>query len=159
MTLGPGSTELVLAFADDEHLIGQHHTEWIGIAPFLEEDLAITSIAQGELGHAARLYELLTHEIDTLAFFATRPRIGAAGLLSSRAPSGATPSSGTGSTIWPNATAGNQSPALAIPLGMARSMPDVAADLQAGRTERTEHFARVHADITEVLAIEPKGQW
>ena len=69
MTLGPASTELVLAFADDEHLIGQRHTEWIGIAPFLEEDLAMTSIAQDELGHPAGLYELLTHEIDTLAFF------------------------------------------------------------------------------------------
>lgn len=65
----PGSTEFVLAFADDEHVIGQRHTEWIGLGPFLEEDLAFTSIAQDELGHAAGLYSLVTDELDQLAFF------------------------------------------------------------------------------------------
>ena len=59
--------EHLLAFADDEHLIGQQHTEWIGTAPFLEEDLAFCSIAQDELGHAAALYELLG-DVDALAF-------------------------------------------------------------------------------------------
>lgn len=49
--------EYLLAFADDEHLMGQQHTEWIGVAPFLEEDLALSSIGQDELGHAALLYE------------------------------------------------------------------------------------------------------
>lgn len=53
-----GVTEFVLAFADDEHLIGQRHTEWIGVAPFLEEDMAFASIGQDELGHAAGLYEI-----------------------------------------------------------------------------------------------------
>jgi len=51
--------EFLLAFADDEHLMGQQHTEWIGVAPFLEEDLAFSSIGQDELGHAAMLYELV----------------------------------------------------------------------------------------------------
>ncbi len=51
--------EFLLAFADDEHLMGQQHTEWIGVAPFLEEDLAFSSIGQDELGHAALLYELV----------------------------------------------------------------------------------------------------
>ncbi len=55
--------EFLLAFADDEHLIGQQHTEWIGVAPFLEEDLAFSSIGQDELGHAVLLYELVC-EID-----------------------------------------------------------------------------------------------
>lgn len=71
---GDGSTrwsaseaEHLLAFADDEHLMGQQHTEWIGTAPFLEEDLAFCSIAQDELGHAAALYELLG-DVDGLAF-------------------------------------------------------------------------------------------
>ena len=50
--------EFLLAFADDEHLMGQQHAEWIGVAPFLEEDLAFSSIGQDELGHAALLYEL-----------------------------------------------------------------------------------------------------
>ena len=70
--------DFLLAFADDEHLIGQHHTEWIGTAPFLEEDLAFSSIGQDELGHAALLYELVLDvdgvpsddlAIDQLAFF------------------------------------------------------------------------------------------
>lgn len=56
--------ELILAFADDEHLMGQQHTEWIGVAPFLEEDLAFSSIGQDELGHAAMLYELLVGADD-----------------------------------------------------------------------------------------------
>ena len=65
--LSDGGREYLLAFADDEHLIGQQHTEWIGTAPFLEEDLAFCSIAQDELGHAAALYELLG-DADELAF-------------------------------------------------------------------------------------------
>ena len=72
-----GLREFLLAFADDEHLMGQQHTEWIGVAPFLEEDLAFSSIGQDELGHAALLYELVLEldgveltdtAIDTLAF-------------------------------------------------------------------------------------------
>ncbi|MFT7476078.1 MAG: ring-1,2-phenylacetyl-CoA epoxidase subunit PaaC [Verrucomicrobiales bacterium] len=73
----PGLREFLLAFADDEHFMGQHHTEWIGVAPFLEEDLALASIGQDELGHAAMLYELVLEldgieatdiEIDRLAY-------------------------------------------------------------------------------------------
>lgn len=59
---------ILTAFADDEHLMGQRHTEWIGVAPFLEEDLAFASIGQDELGHAAMLYELLADgDADQLA--------------------------------------------------------------------------------------------
>jgi len=57
--------EFLLAFADDEHLMGQQHTEWIGVAPFLEEDLAESSIGQDELGHAVLLYELVLDLDDT----------------------------------------------------------------------------------------------
>jgi len=63
--------EYLLAFADDEHLMGQQHTEWIGIAPFLEEDMAFASIGQDELGHASMLYTLIldgSSEIDTFVF-------------------------------------------------------------------------------------------
>ena len=67
MTTLIGAHEYLVAFADDEHLIGQQHTEWIGVAPFLEEDLAFCSIAQDELGHAAAMYELLG-DADALAF-------------------------------------------------------------------------------------------
>jgi ring-1,2-phenylacetyl-CoA epoxidase subunit PaaC len=67
LDLSPGSFEYLLAFADDEHLIGARHTSWIGVAPFLEEDLAFCSIAQDELGHAISLYELLTDDVDRFA--------------------------------------------------------------------------------------------
>lgn len=60
---GAALRNYLLAFADDEHLMGQQHTEWIGVAPFLEEDLAFSSIGQDELGHAVMLYELVC-ELD-----------------------------------------------------------------------------------------------
>jgi ring-1,2-phenylacetyl-CoA epoxidase subunit PaaC len=67
LDLSRGAFEYLLAFADDEHLIGARHTSWIGVAPFLEEDLAFCSIAQDELGHAISLYELLTDDVDRFA--------------------------------------------------------------------------------------------
>ena len=45
--------------ADDEFVIGFSDSEWTGIAPILEEDVAMSSLAQDELGHAAALYDLL----------------------------------------------------------------------------------------------------
>jgi len=65
--MSPGVQEFVLAFADDEHFVGSHLAWWIGVAPFLEEDLSLCSIAQDELGHAIALYELLTDEVDQFA--------------------------------------------------------------------------------------------
>ncbi len=61
-----------LAFADDELVLGWRDSEWTGVAPFLEEDVAFSSIAQGEIGHARALYELvagfLGGDADSLAF-------------------------------------------------------------------------------------------
>ena len=51
--------ELLLSMADDEFVIGFSDSEWTGIAPLLEEDVAMSSLAQDELGHAAALYTLL----------------------------------------------------------------------------------------------------
>ncbi|MFT7597932.1 MAG: ring-1,2-phenylacetyl-CoA epoxidase subunit PaaC [Acidimicrobiales bacterium] len=65
--LSPGSQEWLLAFADDEHLVGARHAAWIGLGPFLEEDLAFCSIAQDEIGHAIALYEHLTDDLDHFA--------------------------------------------------------------------------------------------
>ena len=65
--LSDGVQEYLLAFADDEHLMGSHLAWWIGVAPFLEEDLSLCSIAQDELGHAIALYELLTDNVDHFA--------------------------------------------------------------------------------------------
>ncbi len=64
--------ETVLTFADDELVLGWRDSEWTGIAPFLEEDVAFSSIAQGEVGHARALYDLaagvLGGDADALAF-------------------------------------------------------------------------------------------
>jgi ring-1,2-phenylacetyl-CoA epoxidase subunit PaaC len=51
--------ELLLSMADDEFVIGFSDSEWTGIAPLLEEDVAMSSLAQDELGHASALYALL----------------------------------------------------------------------------------------------------
>ena len=53
------ATDLILALADDEICMAHWYATWIGLGPFLEEDLALTSIGQDELGHARALYGLL----------------------------------------------------------------------------------------------------
>lgn len=62
---------LLLSLADDEMVIGHRHSEWTGWAPYLEEDLAFSSIGQDEMGHARLLYELAEplagRSADTLA--------------------------------------------------------------------------------------------
>jgi ring-1,2-phenylacetyl-CoA epoxidase subunit PaaC len=64
--------ELLLGVADDEFVIGFWDSEWTGIAPMLEEDVATSSIAQDEIGHARALYELLADltddDADRIAF-------------------------------------------------------------------------------------------
>jgi ring-1,2-phenylacetyl-CoA epoxidase subunit PaaC len=61
----PSQTDLLLAIADDELVLGWRDSEWTGIAPFLEEDVALSSIAQGEIGHARALYELAAADLGT----------------------------------------------------------------------------------------------
>jgi ring-1,2-phenylacetyl-CoA epoxidase subunit PaaC len=60
-------TDLLLSLADDELILGWRNSEWTGIAPFLEEDVAFSSIAQNEIGHARALYELAAAELGTTA--------------------------------------------------------------------------------------------
>lgn len=64
--------ELLLAMADDEFVIGFWDSEWTGIAPLLEEDVAFSSLAQDEIGHAQALYQLLAElrdeNADRIAF-------------------------------------------------------------------------------------------
>jgi ring-1,2-phenylacetyl-CoA epoxidase subunit PaaC len=64
--------ELLCSMADDEFVIGFSDSEWTGIAPLLEEDVAMSSLAQDELGHAAALYALLAElvgsDVDALAY-------------------------------------------------------------------------------------------
>ena len=66
--------ELLLTMADDDFVSGFTDSEWTGIAPLLEEDVAISSISQDELGHARALYQLLAEVLadgrdeDALAY-------------------------------------------------------------------------------------------
>ena len=64
--------ELLYKMADDELIIGHRNSEWTGIGPVLEEDIAFGSMAQDKVGHAYNYYQLL-HEMgeadpDTIAF-------------------------------------------------------------------------------------------
>jgi ring-1,2-phenylacetyl-CoA epoxidase subunit PaaC len=61
------SEQALLEYADDELILGWRDSEWTGIAPFLEEDVAFSSIAQNEVGHARALYELAAERLDTTA--------------------------------------------------------------------------------------------
>jgi ring-1,2-phenylacetyl-CoA epoxidase subunit PaaC len=62
----------LLEIADDELILGWRDSEWTGIAPLLEEDVAFSSISQNEIGHARALYELVARQrgitADELAF-------------------------------------------------------------------------------------------
>ena len=50
---------LLFRLADDELVIAERYTEWQVRAPTLESDLALSNIAQDELGHARLWYDLL----------------------------------------------------------------------------------------------------
>ncbi len=69
--------ELLLSMADDEFVIGFWDSEWTGIAPMLEEDVATSSISQDEIGHAKALHELraaLTGEDPDQVAFGREPQ-------------------------------------------------------------------------------------
>ena len=63
---------LLLRMADDELIIGHRNSEWTGIGPILEEDIAFSSMAQDKLGHSLALYQILNKlgepDPDSLAF-------------------------------------------------------------------------------------------
>ena len=61
------NAQQLLEIADDELIVGWRNSEWTGIAPMLEEDVAFSSIAQNEIGHARALYELAARELGTTA--------------------------------------------------------------------------------------------
>ena len=63
---------LLRAMADDELILGYWDSEWTGIAPLLEEDVAMSSLAGDEIGHARAfiglLAELTGEAPDALAY-------------------------------------------------------------------------------------------
>lgn len=58
---------VLLALADDELIMGHRHSEWTGWAPHIEEDIAFSSIAQDEIGHANLFFTLLAEVGDKSA--------------------------------------------------------------------------------------------
>jgi ring-1,2-phenylacetyl-CoA epoxidase subunit PaaC len=62
--------ELIFRLADDDLIAGHRASEWTGLAPVLEEDIAGASMAQDQVGHAQSYYELLSElgTPDALAF-------------------------------------------------------------------------------------------
>jgi ring-1,2-phenylacetyl-CoA epoxidase subunit PaaC len=51
--------ELLFQLADDDFIIAYRGSEWLGLAPHIEEDVAFSSISQDMMGHAAMFYQLL----------------------------------------------------------------------------------------------------
>jgi ring-1,2-phenylacetyl-CoA epoxidase subunit PaaC len=80
----------LLEIADDELILGWRDSEWTGIAPFLEEDVAFSSIAQNEVGHARALYQLVARKrgssADELAFDRAPAEYRCARLVEPRLP-------------------------------------------------------------------------
>lgn len=63
--------ELLYQLADDDYIVAYRGSEWLGLAPHIEEDVAFSSITQNTMGHAVMFYELLEQlgegDADTLA--------------------------------------------------------------------------------------------
>jgi ring-1,2-phenylacetyl-CoA epoxidase subunit PaaC len=64
--------ELLYKIADDLLIIGHRNSEWTGLGPLLEEDIAFSSMAQDKLGQSSHMYALLNElgesDPDTVAF-------------------------------------------------------------------------------------------
>lgn len=65
--------ELLYKMADDQLIMGHRHSEWTGLGPILEEDIAFSSMAQDKIGQAGAIYDILhaefgENEADTIAF-------------------------------------------------------------------------------------------
>ena len=131
---------LLLGIADDELILGWRDSEWTGIAPTLEEDVAFSSIAQNEIGHARALYELAAAELgddaDALAFDA-RPTS-----TDARRSSSCSCSSGRHDRAALSVRGGG-------PRAHRRAHGDDDAELAglAAKIDREEAYHRMHAEM------------
>ncbi len=134
-------TELLLQFADDELIVGWRNSEWTGIAPFLEEDVAFSSIAQNEIGHARALYELAAAELgvtaDELAFDRAPDEYRCAPLVELRRLEGAR----TIARHWLYETADE------IRLEALKGSDDAEIAGLAAKMDREEAYHRMHAGM------------
>lgn len=64
---------LLFQLADDDFMYSFRGSEWLGLAPHIEADIAFSSISQDSMGHAAMFYKLLEDtgagRADELAHF------------------------------------------------------------------------------------------
>jgi len=64
--------ELLYKMSDDLLILGHRNSEWTGLGPILEEDIAFSSMAQDKIGQSLAFYSLLQQmgeqEPDKLAF-------------------------------------------------------------------------------------------
>jgi len=58
--LKPPLTTLLLALADDKLMLGHRNSDWTGLGPILEEDIAFSHLAQDEIAHAQAVYQLVS---------------------------------------------------------------------------------------------------
>jgi ring-1,2-phenylacetyl-CoA epoxidase subunit PaaC len=141
--------ELLLSLADDELVIGWRDSEWTGIAPLLEEDVAFSSIAQNEIGHARALYELLTDDADALAFDRPLDAYRCAPLVELRL------------LDWAHAIARRWLYEVADEIRIAALMEhdDAAVAGLAAKINREEAYHRMHAEMWhDRLRDEPRFQ-
>ena len=129
--------ELLLGLADDELVIGWRDSEWTGIAPVLEEDVAFSSIAQNEIGHARAVYELLTDDADALAFDRTLDEYRCAPLVEVRL------------LDWAHAIARRWLYEIADEIRIAALMDDADPRVAglAAKINREETYHRMHAEM------------
>ena len=70
--------DLLYKMADDQLILGHRNSEWIGLGPILEEDIAFASMAQDKVGQSLAIYELLQQlgeaDPDTVAFSRNAPQ-------------------------------------------------------------------------------------
>jgi len=165
--------QALLAIADDELVLGWRDSEWTGIAPVLEEDVALSSIAQNEIGHARAIYALLS----------ARSGAGDAGAIAAGDALSSVPTAGD-----PDALAFDRPPEeyRCAPLVQLRFVPDWARTIArrvlyeavdelrlerlrassdeavaglAAKIDREEAYHRLHAEMwRERLATEPRFQ-
>ena len=140
----------LLELADDELILGWRDSEWTGIAPVLEEDVAFSSISQNEIGHARALYELaaraLGTDADALAFDRSPDEYRCAPLVELRRLEWAR----TIARHWLYETADE------IRLAALKESDDTEVAGLAAKIDREEAYHRMHAEmwIDRLLASE-----
>jgi len=143
----------LIEIADDEMILGWRDSEWTGIAPSLEEDVAFSSIAQNEIGHARALYELAARDLgtdaDALAFDRDPSEYRCAPLVQLREMDWAH----TIARHWLYETADE------IRLAVLKESDDQEVAGLAAKMDREEVYHRLHAQMwADRLRDEPRFQ-